>query len=367
MMGSENASIRSQSDYFRRSRKAALILRQVFHTQSCGGACGNRVCNNTTQLLSHMRQCATGACEYSGCITTKRLLNHFERCQSTEAVVAHPLPTHSPNRSLLEQPAEGSNTDILTEANTRANSHTRFNNGRNFCLICALATSSGGEYTLDAGNMNDTSPNSLFDTSNSSIETTPQHQPITPNSIPTLDLSQHQLPSPFTSQSCPTSPRIVNGRKVAASTFSVHFSDDNNATLCKHATLQTHSPARERGHSFVASPSATALDESSSDRSNDRNKRVRRHSMDSISLLQQREEAECIQLITSNGVSVNGPDASSFEVDAMSVVEANPTAGNEDGSSGVAPMPVVVEQITPAPIIVVRDATALRNYSVSWA
>jgi len=71
----------SAEGYLIRSKKAAGYLRQILHTQKCGGMCQNASCIQTTRILSHVLQCDVAICSHQGCETTKKLLGHFQQCR----------------------------------------------------------------------------------------------------------------------------------------------------------------------------------------------------------------------------------------------------------------------------------------------
>jgi hypothetical protein len=304
MMGSESEATHTiqsnkvQSEYFRKSRKAAYILRSVFHSQTCLGKCGSRVCACTTQLLKHMAGCSTVCCPHSGCLTTKRLMQHFAQCQTIEPVVARPLSMAL--HEISSQERRGGNT-------------------RKFCLICALATSKGEDYCLDAANKD--SPSSLFET-------------------------------PISSSS--TSMEVDIASAESKSTFSVHFSDDTHASLSK-------------------SSNGAALFGYSKDAVDDDDlqpKRFRRHSMDSMELLGQREDAECIQLITplhGGGSGRQTGQQPSFHQVTPTKTTASMLLSPIHHSTSASPIHAVDLSLSNASIMIVRDVTALRNYSVSWS
>lgn len=98
-------------EYFRKARKAANILRHVFHCQSCDGLCGKPQCATTSGLLMHIRGCRLAACTVPGCSTTRKLLVHYKTCRQDRS-----------------------------EGDSKSN----------FCLICTLATAS---YTKDSASL----------------------------------------------------------------------------------------------------------------------------------------------------------------------------------------------------------------------
>jgi hypothetical protein len=297
--GSDN---RSQSEYFRKSRKAAHILRQVFHSQTCQGQCGIKVCVYTSQLLVHMASCTNStSCAYSGCLTTKRLMQHYEQCQSragdalmAEPVVARPLPTFD---NLSSKDGGLANIRVPPNPSTSV--------GRKFCLICALATSSGGEYSLESNGSSKESPSAMFDTP-------------TPGS----SLSEHSNAMMIMQNNMADRYTDLTANETKA-TFSVHFNDDSHSSLSR----------------AKASSSSFGWVRDQPDECTNELKRTRRHSMDSVELLAQREDAECIQMITTSGP--NTPE--------MNKVSEN------------------INELSNASIVIVRDVSALRNYSVSWA
>jgi len=71
-----------------RSKKAAGYLRQILHSQKCGGMCQNPSCIQTSRVFNHVIHCDTTFCSTQGCETTKKLLTHFQHCRAGQALRA---------------------------------------------------------------------------------------------------------------------------------------------------------------------------------------------------------------------------------------------------------------------------------------
>lgn len=70
--------------YLIRSKKAAGYLRQILHSQKCGGMCQLMSCIQTTRVLAHTGHCDVAICATQGCETTKKLLLHFQQCRFSQ-------------------------------------------------------------------------------------------------------------------------------------------------------------------------------------------------------------------------------------------------------------------------------------------
>lgn len=75
-------------DHIKKTRKAAAYMKQLHHTQSCGGICMAPYCMRLVSLLKHVQVCGDVQCMQPGCQTTKTLLDHAKKCRGRHGILA---------------------------------------------------------------------------------------------------------------------------------------------------------------------------------------------------------------------------------------------------------------------------------------
>lgn len=119
-------------DHIKKTRKAATYLKQVFHSQQCGGTCASPHCRRIHRLLRHIEnECQTEQCAEPGCVTTKKLLRHSMECQSCNS----PCSTSFLNTPTLNASKGSSNNNVSRNLNT----HLATTPSNQFCLLCTIA------------------------------------------------------------------------------------------------------------------------------------------------------------------------------------------------------------------------------------
>lgn len=120
-------------DHIKKTRKAASYLKQVFHSQQCGGKCASPHCRRILRVLQHVENCHTEQCVEPGCATTKKLLRHSMECQSSNS----PCST-----SFLNTPTLNASKGINNNNNNvsrNLNTHLATTPSNQFCLLCTIA------------------------------------------------------------------------------------------------------------------------------------------------------------------------------------------------------------------------------------
>jgi hypothetical protein len=120
-------------DHIKKTRKAASYLKQVFHSQQCGGKCASPLCRRILRVLQHTENCENEQCMEPGCATTKKLLRHSMECQSSNS----PCSTSFLNTPTLNL-SKGSNNNG-NNVSRNLNTHLATTPSNQFCLLCTIA------------------------------------------------------------------------------------------------------------------------------------------------------------------------------------------------------------------------------------
>jgi hypothetical protein len=130
-------------DHIKKTRKAAMYLKQVIHAQQCGGNCNSNQCRRIVQVLQHITNCIRGEhCLEPGCSTTKRLLNHCAECSHASprstSFILDDAPRSQANS--VDSGIDSIRTQYLTSLlnNAVASAKTTTDG---FCLLCSFARS----------------------------------------------------------------------------------------------------------------------------------------------------------------------------------------------------------------------------------
>jgi hypothetical protein len=129
-------------DHIKKTRKAATYLKQIIHSQQCGGHCGSTMCRRVCAVLGHLDVCEDANCAVAGCSTTKRLLRHRSEC--TGITSSSPTRSHSNSvtNSLTDTPrtsGESTGTSLTFGASMIHVSPSKNRVSSHFCLLCVLA------------------------------------------------------------------------------------------------------------------------------------------------------------------------------------------------------------------------------------
>lgn len=136
-------------DHIKKTRKAATYLKQILHSQQCGGQCGSSLCRRIVGVLSHLDACEDDFCAVGGCSTTKRLLRHRRECTG----VSSGTPTRSHSNSVATASySETPRTSVDSGASSSSTAPTVVapfsslnlvgspqRSTPHFCLLCTLA------------------------------------------------------------------------------------------------------------------------------------------------------------------------------------------------------------------------------------
>lgn len=143
-------------DHIKKTRKAASYLRQVFHSQQCGGQCSSAQCKRIVKVLFHIQGCNDAFCAIGGCNTTKKLLRHSLECQSSSCGnggINAPAPAPTSNSSsFTDTPRTSVDSTVSSLSSSGISSALNLGSpgslGRlgspqqqHFCLLCTLARS----------------------------------------------------------------------------------------------------------------------------------------------------------------------------------------------------------------------------------
>lgn len=134
-------------DHIKKTRKAATYLKQILHSQQCGGHCGSTMCRRVCLVLSHLEVCEDDFCAVAGCSTTKRLVRHRMECTG----VTSSSPTRSHSNSVNSNSTSNSYSDtprtsVESTVSTLSAppvinplSSPQAIRSPHFCLLCVLA------------------------------------------------------------------------------------------------------------------------------------------------------------------------------------------------------------------------------------
>lgn len=134
-------------DHIKKTRKAAAYLKQVLHSQQCGGHCSSIQCRRISRILLHLEGCLNEQCLEPGCVTTKKLLRHSMECQhansasvgSTAGYLDTPRTSVDSTGSSSLSSSLSSTSVPLLQLNIGGFTRSPQQSSAHFCLLCTIA------------------------------------------------------------------------------------------------------------------------------------------------------------------------------------------------------------------------------------